>query len=69
MKTFPDESAFLGSIIELKVVSGNKIGLTKREYFASKASFTGNYSSNIKEAAQIAVAYADALIEELNKDK
>ena len=46
--------------------------LTKREYFAAKALqglLAGNASDSIEDASKYAVKAADALIEELNKNK
>lgn len=43
-------------------------GLTKREYFAAMALLMLAEGNTPTTAARLAVKYADALIEELNKD-
>lgn len=56
------------------------LGLSKREYFAAMAmqgicsgmsndSIVNNRSSDTQGVAELAVMYADALIEQLNKEK
>ena len=75
MKTEPNESAYPipdATYPNGQVVFGSA-GLTKREYFAALvlAGLQGNIGTNRwsrKEFAEDAVKYADALINELNKE-
>ena len=53
----------------LVAYNGYNLGITKREYFAGLAmqSHASRVGVTAKSAADLAVKYADALLEELNK--
>jgi hypothetical protein len=68
MKTNPDDGAF-----GMSSEDGFQLGLTKREYFAAMAmqafASRADSSGTYKAFAEDAVAQADALIKELNKQE
>jgi hypothetical protein len=62
-------------LVSSQAVEGDNLGLTKREYFAAMAmqGYLASYDGvSIPDAGNVAwraVEYADALINELNKNK
>jgi hypothetical protein len=66
MKTEPDHYAF-----PLEGVEVFQRGITKREYFAAMAmqGLTTAEWVSVKDGPMIAVKFADALIEALNREK
>ena len=72
-KTFPEALVF-GEATRVGDIATQRGGLTKREYFASKAPmrqltllYKDRECATAEEAASYAVKYADALIKELNR--
>lgn len=66
LKTNPNDVAF-----NPRIVNDVNPGLTKREYFAGLAMqglCVVDEGEDTNKTAQIAIGYADALIEELNKE-